>query len=65
MAVFAARMSIEARIGLQRIEGDVWITDLWQRGRVRRKWKLVERTMSRPDENKELPALIREMQLWR
>lgn len=65
MAVFAARMSIEARIGPQKIEGDVWITDLWQRGRVRRKWKLVERTMSRPDENKELPALIREMQLWR
>lgn len=65
MAVFAARMSIEARIGTQNIEGDVWITDLWQRGRVRRKWKLVERTMSRPDENKELPALIREMQLWR
>jgi hypothetical protein len=43
----------------------VWITDLWQRGRLRRKWKLVERTMSRPDTNENLPGLVREMQLWR
>ena len=65
MAVFAARMSVEARIGTEKLEGDVWITDLWQRGRLRRKWKLVERTMSRPDTNENLPGLIREMQLWR
>ena len=65
MAVFAARMAIEARIGTEEIEGDVWITDLWQRGRVRRKWKLVERTLSRPTSNEKLPGLIKEMQLWR
>ena len=65
MAVFAARMSIEARIGTETIDGDVWITDLWQRGRFRRKWKLVERTMSRPTTNEKLPGLIKEMQLWR
>lgn len=65
MAVFAARMSIEARIGSEKIEGDVWITDLWQRGRLRRQWKLVERNMSRPDQSADLPGLIREMQLWR
>lgn len=65
LAVFAARMAIEARIGTEKLEQDVWITDLWQRGRVRRKWKLVERTMSRPDDNPNLPGLIHEMQLWR
>ena len=65
MAVFAARMSIEARIGTEQLEGDVWITDLWQRGRIRRKWKLVERNMSRPDTNAAFPGLIKEMQLWR
>ncbi|RGP40674.1 hypothetical protein BPTFM16_00961 [Altererythrobacter insulae] len=65
MAVFAARMSIEARIGSETIDGDVWITDLWQRGRLRRRWKLVERTLSRPTKNEKLPGLIKEMQLWR
>jgi len=28
MAVFAARMSVEARIGTENLEGDVWITNL-------------------------------------
>ena len=65
MAVFAARMSVEALIGTEKLEGDVWITNLWQRGRLRREWKLVEPTMSRPDTNENLPGLIREMQLWR
>lgn len=65
VAVFAARMAIEASIGSEKLEGDVWITDLWQRGRVRRKWKLLERTMSRAESNENLPGLIREMQLWR
>ncbi len=65
IAVFAARLEIEAKIGRETIEGDVWVTDLWQRGRMRNRWKLVERTMSRPDSSKELPGLIHEMQLWR
>ncbi|MEE1876323.1 nuclear transport factor 2 family protein [Altererythrobacter litoralis] len=65
LAVFAARMSIEARLGPKKIEGDVWITDLWQQGGIRRKWRLVERTMSRPDTTPELPEIIHEMQLWR
>lgn len=65
MAVFAARASIEARIGSEKLEEEVWITDLWQRGRIRKKWKLIERTMSRPDTNPNLPGLIHEMQLWR
>ena len=65
LAVFAARMSIEARLDPKKIECDVWITDLWQQGGIRRKWRLVERTMSRPDTTPELPEIIREMQLWR
>jgi len=65
MAVFAARMSVEPRIGTENLEGDGWIPDLWQRGGLRRKWKRVEPTMSRPDTNENLPGLIHEMQLWR
>jgi hypothetical protein len=45
--------------------GTVWITDLWRKGRVRRGWKLVQRTMSRVDEDPKLPAAIRSLQLWK
>ena len=65
VAMFATRMSIETRIGAHEWSGDVWVTDLWQRGRMRRKWKLVERTLSRPDSDQKLPGEIRNMQLWR
>lgn len=65
IAVFATRMTIELRIGAREWSGDSWITDLWQRGRIGKKWKLVERTMSRPDNDPQLPDEIKQLQLWR
>ncbi len=64
-AVFACQMTIEAKFGRRDWSGEVWVTDLWQRSRVRRKWKLVERVVSRPDTDEDAPADIRELQLWR
>lgn len=65
IAMFAARVTIESRIGAHDWSGDLWVADLWQRGRMRRRWKLVERTVSRPDSDTRLPDEIRAMQLWR
>ena len=64
-AVFACQATIEAKMGVNQWSGEVWITDLWQRSRVRRRWKLVERVVSRPDTDADMPAAIRELQLWR
>ncbi len=65
-AVFAAQMTIEAKIGVHDWSGPTWIMDLWRRSSVRRKqWRLLERTISRPDTDKEMPNAIRSMQLWR
>ena len=64
-AVFACQATLEARIGKHDWSGEVWLTDLWQRGRMRRRWKLVERVVSRPDTDETMPAEIRELQLWR
>ena len=65
VAVFAAQMTLEATMGDDEWSGPAWITDLWQRSSVRRKWRLVERVISRPDTDENMPGAIRSMQLWR
>jgi hypothetical protein len=64
-AVFACQATLEAKMGALDWSGQVWITDLWQRSRIRRNWHLVERVISRPDTDAEMPAAIRDLQLWR
>ena len=65
VAVFASSTTIEARVDGHDWSGAVWIVDLWKRSKVRRRWHLLERTVSRPDADEKLPAAIRAMQLWR
>jgi hypothetical protein len=65
LALFATRVEIKAAMDGQDWSGHYWVTDLWRRGRVRRSWMLAERVLSRPDEDKQVPAAIRSLQLWR
>lgn len=64
-AVFATDLTIEASIDGHPWSGTIWMVDLWKKTRVRRRWNLLERTVSRPDSDPDLPAAIRSMQLWR
>lgn len=64
-AVFAAHLTLEARMGSLDWSGPAWVTDLWQRSRIQRKWRIVERTISRPDVQEEMARAIRDVQLWR
>jgi hypothetical protein len=64
-AIFAAPLTIEASMGDDDWSGTTWVTDMWARSSVRRKWRLVERVLSRPDEDAKMPPAIRSMQLWR
>jgi hypothetical protein len=64
-AVFSCQAMIEAKMGAADWSGSVWITDLWQRSRIRRNWHLVERVFSRPDTDEDMPGAIRQLQLWR
>lgn len=64
-AVFSTLVTIEAGLDDIAISGEAWIIDLWQRTRIRRKWRLVERTLSRPDTTDRLPEAVRSLQLWR
>lgn len=63
--LFAAQADLEARFDRTDWSGPVWITDLWRKGKVRRRWRLVERVISRPEDRAEVPPAIRGMQLWR
>ena len=65
VAIFATQLGIEATMDGHDWSGQLWVTDLWRKSRVRRKWTMIERVVSRPDENPDIPAAIRSLQLWR
>ena len=65
IAVFAAPVTLEAKLDDLDFSGEAWITDLWRRSPIKRKWRLVERVLARPDAVEQLPAAIRSLQLWR
>jgi hypothetical protein len=65
IAVFAAQVDLKASMDGHDWSGPVWVTDLWRKGKVRRRWRLVERVISAPEDNPQVPAAIKSLQLWR
>ena len=65
VAVFATQLDIKATMDGEDWSGRYWVTDLWLKSRLRRGWRIVERVVSRPEENPDVPAAIRSLQLWR
>ena len=62
--VFATQLEMKASIDGHELAGRMWVTDVWKKGGVRRRWRMVERVLSRPEEDKDIPAAIRSLQLW-
>ena len=65
VVLFAARLEIKATMDGKDASGTVWVADLWRKGRVRRSWKLVQRVISRPDDDPSLAKAIKSLQLWK
>lgn len=65
VAVFASQLTIKASMDDKDWSGEYWVTDIWRKSRIRRQWRLVERVLSRPIADSEMPAGIRSLQLWR
>jgi hypothetical protein len=65
LAVFASQLELKATLDGHDWSGSFWVTDLWRKGRVRRRWRMVERVLSKIDEDQLAPKAIRSMQLWR
>lgn len=64
-AVFATRVGFEGTVGEREWQGDAWMVDMWQKAKISRKWKLIERSLSRVETDDRLSGEIRSMQLWR
>jgi hypothetical protein len=65
LALFASQLELKASLDEVDWSGRFWVTDLWKKSRVRRSWRLVQRVVSLIDDNPEVPAGIRALQLWR
>ncbi len=65
VAVFATQLTMQADIDGRDWSGEFWVTDVWRKSRVRRKWRMVERVISRLDERPAISATVRALQLWR
>jgi hypothetical protein len=65
LALFATQLELKASMDGEDWSGRYWVTDLWRKGKVRRSWRLVERVLSRTEDNPQVPAAIKSLQLWR
>ena len=65
VALFTSSLDLEATMDGRDWSGRFWVTDIWRKGRVRRGWKLVQRVVSRGDEDPQLRSGIKSLQLWK
>ena len=65
LAVFAAPVALKATLDQKPLFNDAFVTDVWKRSKVRRRWQLIERVLSPADAGADLPGAVRSMQLWR
>jgi hypothetical protein len=65
VAVFATQLELKATMDGENWSGQFWVTDIWRKSRLRRKWRMVERVVSQPDQRADVPAAVRSLQLWR
>jgi hypothetical protein len=64
VAVFATQLDLKASIDGLDWSGRMWVTDIWRKTGVRRSWRMIERVLSRPEQDADVPAAIRSLQLW-
>ena len=64
-AIFAVRIELDAAIDGKPVKGDYWMVDVWRKSRVRRRWQLAERILSRPLNGAIAPDDIGALQQWR
>ena len=65
VAVFATRVDLQSTMDGEDWSGELWVTDIWRKSKLRRNWRMLERVLSRPEESEQVPAAVRALQLWR
>ena len=65
LAVFCAPVELDAKFDRTSFKGSAFVTDLWKRTKIKRRWQLIERVLTRAEGTEELAIATRSMQLWR
>lgn len=63
-AVFASQLELKAVMEGHDWSGQWWVTSVWRKRRIGG-WRMVERILSRTEDNADAPAAIKSLQLWR
>ena len=63
VAIFATQLEMKASFDGDDWSGQLWITDLWRKGTVRRSWRMTDRLVSRLEDSDRSQA-VRSLQLW-
>jgi len=65
LAVFTAPVECEVSLDGQPLISRAFFTNVWRRSKVTRRWNVIERVLSAPREEPELPGAVKSLQLWR
>jgi hypothetical protein len=65
IALFATQLELEATMDGRDWSRRVWIADLWQKSWGRKRWRMIERIVSKTEGDAQVPAAMRSLQLWR
>lgn len=65
VGIFAAALELDMSIDGQSFTGSWWVTDLWRKSGISRRWQLTERQMTQLESETRLPQAVRALQLWR
>ncbi len=64
-AIFASPLDLDASIDGSPVLSKAFVTSLWSRTAVRRRWQRIECILTAQGSDAEVPGAIRSMQLWR
>lgn len=65
VAIFAAPVDLEATIDGSTVLSKTFLSSMWMRSAVRRKWQLTERLITGRAHDAQLTKAVRSMQHWR
>lgn len=65
IALFAAPVDLEVSIDGEPLMTRAFFTNVWRRSRLSRRWHVIERVISAPRVEAELPGAIKSLQHWR
>jgi hypothetical protein len=65
VGIFAAEVELQGRVDGQQFSGSWWMSDVWRKSTLTRRWQLLDRQLGRLDPGQEFPAAVRALQLWR